>query len=279
MDLKTFDFSLKIENYLYIFIIIIIFILIFLFINLSFFIIKCIILKKISKFKKYINNLIIKLYFPNQNIMSQIPQNQLPLSLMPNLQNINFPQTQILATEIPINLIQEEKILTQILYLSNLIQNNDLINLSIFLQENKLTKQTLQTGILLILKKYEKNNLIYQMINLLLNSGADVNSPISYYNKINIDEKDNITLLMFAIIFNDIDLIKIILNNPFIDINKIDSKNRNAIFYSVIYDNNDNNQIISLLIKNQANINSFAKIEVLNQNYEIHSIFTLACYN
>ena len=210
--------------------------------------------------------------------MSQIPQNQLPLSLMPNLQNINFPQTQILATEIPINLIQEEKILTQILYLSNLIQNNDLINLSIFLQENKLTKQTLQTGILLILKKYEKNNLIYQMINLLLNSGADVNSPISYYNKINIDEKDNITLLMFAIIFNDIDLIKIILNNPFIDINKIDSKNRNAIFYSVIYDNNDNNQIISLLIKNQANINSFAKIEVLNQNYEIHSIFTLACY-
>ena len=47
-----------------------------------------------------------------------------------------------------------------------------------------------------------------------------------------------------------------------------------GIFYSVIYDNNDNNQIISLLIKNQANINSFAKIEVLNQNYEIHSIFT-----
>ena len=212
--------------------------------------------------------------------MSQIQQNQNSTQNLINpIQNINYQQIQIPNNEINLNSnkLTDEKSITQSFYLRNLIQSNDINALSQFLQDNKLSMKTLLTGIFILLQKYEKSDLIYKMFDLLFLSGADINAPIIFMNhRKTIEENEKITILMFAIILNDIKLIKIILKyNP--DINKLDAKNRNAIVYSVLYDNNDNPDIISLLIEKRANINSLIE-EPIDNLYEIHSIFTFACF-
>ena len=212
--------------------------------------------------------------------MSQIQQNQNSTQNMINpTQNINYQQIQIPNNETTIsntNKLNEDNSLTTSFYLRNFIQSNDITELSQFLKDNKLSKQNLSIGIFILLQKYEKSPIIYKMFDLLLFSGADVNAPIIYMNHRKIEENEKITLLMFAIMLNDIELIKIILKyHP--DINKLDAKNRNAIVYSVLYDNNDNPDIISLLIEEKANIDSFIE-EPINNLYEIHSIFTFACF-
>ena len=208
--------------------------------------------------------------------MSQIQQNQNSTQNIINpIQNINYQQIPISNNETPIinsNKLDEDKSITTSFYLRNLIQNNEINALSQFLKDNKLSKQNLSIGIFILLQKYEKSQIIYKMFDLLLFAGADINAPIIYMNQRKIEENEKITLLMFAIIVNDIELIKIILKyHP--DINKLDAKNRNAIVYSVLYDNNDNPDIISLLIEEKANINS-----LIEESYEIHSIFTFACF-
>ena len=213
--------------------------------------------------------------------MSQLQQNQISnQNLINSLSNTNYqqiPNSNQDTQNINLNKVNEDIPITQTFYLRNLIQSNDIEALTKFLKENKLSKQTLLTGIFILIQKYEKSPIIYKLFNLLLLNGADVNSPIiSMNHQIKIEENEKITLLMFAIIINDIELVKIILKyHP--DINKIDSKKRNAIIYSVLYNHNDNPEIINLLIKEKGNINSDIEIE-LNNIHEIHSIFTLSCY-
>ena len=213
--------------------------------------------------------------------MSQLQQNQISnQNLINSLSNTNYqqiPNSNQETQNINLNKVNEDIPITQTFYLRNLIQSNDIEALTKFLKENKLSKQTLLTGIFILIQKYEKSPIIYKLFNLLLLNGADVNSPIiSMNHQIKIEENEKITLLMFAIIINDIELVKLILKyHP--DINKIDSKKRNAIIYSVLYNHNDNPEIINLLIKEKGNINSDIEIE-LNNIHEIHSIFTLSCY-
>jgi len=63
---------------------------------------------------------------------------------------------------------------------------------------------------------------------------------------------------MFSFIVNDIEFIKKILKY-LQDINQKDNNNKNAIIYSVLYNMNDNPEIVSFLIKEKANINSITK--------------------
>ena len=63
---------------------------------------------------------------------------------------------------------------------------------------------------------------------------------------------------MFSFIVNDIEFIKKILKYLH-DINQKDNNNKNAIIYSVLYNMNDNPEIVSFLIKEKANINSITK--------------------
>ena len=155
--------------------------------------------------------------------MSQIQQNQNSTQNIINpIQNINYQQIPISNNETPIinsNKLDEDKSITTSFYLRNLIQNNEINALSQFLKDNKLSKQNLSIGIFILLQKYEKSQIIYKMFDLLLFAGADINAPIIYMNQRKIEENEKITLLMFAIIVNDIELIKIILKyHP--DINK-----------------------------------------------------------
>jgi hypothetical protein len=128
------------------------------------------------------------------------------------------------------------------------------------------------------------------MLSLFLEKGGDINHSITwknknkinndllyYYFKNSIESKDNITLLMFSIIMNDKYLFDLLFHfNP--DINKTDSLKRNAIIYSIIFNDNDNTDMLEILINKNANINSVTKIELQPNIYEDHSVLTLACF-
>ena len=204
----------------------------------------------------------------------------IPMGMLQN-QILIYPQqqNQYLQNQMQIpQILAQDNIKAKNIYLRNIIEKNQINDIIKFVQENKQTS-LIQNGILMTLQKYEKKNvLFYEILNIFLSTGIDVDLPI-YYEKrpFIIEEKEKITLLMFGIMFNDIDLIKIIFKyNP--NLNKVDSKKRNAIIYSIIYDNKDNPEIITLLIKKGADINTIINIEMAQNIFEEHSVFTLACF-
>ena len=174
------------------------------------------------------------------------------------------------------------KDLTLTLYLNKLIDQYQIQEIDTFLKKEKPSSNILKTAISLLLKKYNLGDEnFYKLLDLLFQSGASPDTPISHNPQENpkipnISEKDNITLLMLGIILNDIDLINTILKyNP--DINQCDSLGKNAIIYAVLYNHNDSTKIINLLIKNKADINYSLKIQISPNQFEHHSVFTLAC--
>jgi DNA polymerase sigma len=173
--------------------------------------------------------------------------------------------------------------LTLTLYLNKLIEQYQIKDIEIFIEQEKPSPNILNVGISLLLKKYNSgDDNFYKLLDLLLQSGASPNNCIAYNsqenpNIKNISEKDNVSLLMFGIMLNDIEFINIILKyNP--NINQHDSSGRSAIIYAIIYNHNDSTKILNLLIKNNANINYSLKIHLGQNQYEYHSVFTLACY-
>ena len=162
--------------------------------------------------------------------------------------------------------IKEEDMINQFNEIRNLIENNNINELYKYININHPSKLILQKGLIYLLEEYQKNPFFYQILEILLYGGIDINEIFNYNHQ-------NYTLLMFGFVFNDIEFIKKILNFSQ-DINQNDSNNKNAIIYSVLYNRNDDPEIVNLLINKKANINSTAKIENL---YEIHSVFTLAC--
>ena len=185
--------------------------------------------------------------------------------MITNKLNINdskgiFYQTKTLSD----NNISGQNIKT--LQLLNLIETYQINQLNNFLEKEKLSPQILNESIISLLKKYNKeNSKFYEILHLLLLYGASPNIPIF------IKKDEKITLLMFGIIQNDIELIKLILNfKP--DLEQKDNFERNAIIYAILYNNNDSTEILNLLIKNNVNINYSL---YLKNSY--HSVLTLAC--
>ena len=140
------------------------------------------------------------------------------------------------------------------------------------------SKQILNQLLISLIQKYEnREQNFYELLNKLLSSGALVDIPIIYNGIPQITEKENVTLLMFGIKNNDLNLINLILNkNP--DIEKTDFLGRNAIIYTIIFDHNDSTDILNLLIKYKANINYSVKLEMSKNHFETHSAFTLAIF-
>ena len=171
---------------------------------------------------------------------------------------------------------------TLTLYLKNIIDQNQIKDIENFIEQKKPSSEVLKTGINLLLKKYNlRDENFYKLLDLLLKAGASPNIFINYnsqenLNIQNIDEKDKVTLLMFGIIYNDIELINIVLKyHP--DIDQVDSLGRSAIIYAIQYNHNDSTEILNILIKNKAKINFGIKIQVSQNKYEYHSCFTFAC--
>ena len=201
----------------------------------------------------------------NNTSSQQLTQNQISL-----IQNRNFPQIQYNQNEQTQNVqnFKEEDIINQTNEIRNLIETNNINDLYQYININHISKHILQKGLLFLLEKYQKNPIFYQMLDIFLYSGINVNETFVFNHQ-------NFTLLMFGFMANDIEFIKKILNFQN-DINQNDGNNKNAIIYSVFYNINDNTEIFNLLLKEKADINSITKIEI-NNSYEIHSVFTLAC--
>ena len=173
------------------------------------------------------------------------------------------------------------KDVTLTIHLNTLIDQFQIPEIDNFLKKENPSSYILSTSLSFLLKKYNLGDEnFYKILDLLLQAGAIPDTSINYIfqenSKIqNISEKDNITLLMFGIIHNDIDLINILLKYN-ININKSDFLGNNAIIYAIKYNHNDSIKILSLLEENKANINYI--IQNSQNQYAYHSVFTLACY-
>ena len=175
------------------------------------------------------------------------------------------------------NIVEGGKEKIQTIQLLNLLEKGIPQNLKAFLEKkDHPSPQILDQGIISLIKNYQKGDQkFYDLLSLLLSYGASIDIPIIYNG---IKESDNVTLLMFGIQNNDLYLINLVLNfNPNID--KTDSRGRNAIIYAVIYDNKDSTDIIEKLINEKANINYALKIQMSEEPYyEFHSVLTLSIF-
>ncbi len=102
------------------------------------------------------------------------------------------------------------------------------------------------------------------------------------FNNLNNEENEinemTLTLLTLAIILDDEEFVKTVLNYHDINsINKPDNKGLCAIIYSILYNKNDKTNILELLLKKGADIDRVYKINIGPNKYLHHSIFTLAC--
>ena len=172
---------------------------------------------------------------------------------------------------------QSNKDVIHTFHLNKLIEQNNFLEIKKFILSEHPSQQVLTIELNTLLKTYKKGNKnFYEIFDLLLQAGVNVNTPVNLSQQTQNKKVDNVSLLMYGIFQNDLDLINIILNyHPFI--NQKDVNGRTPLIYAIIYNKNDSTDIIKLLIKNKANINYSLNIETNENIYEIHSVFTLAC--
>ena len=175
--------------------------------------------------------------------------------------------------------------LTHVLHLNELIKQSQVENLLNYIQKEKLSLFEINIGINELLKKYEpKNEDFYSMLDIFLQTGFPINYGLNFPKKelllnFNLDENEKINLTTLAILLEDIDFLKTVLKyHDMKTINQKDEKGFSPIIYSILYNNNDTTDILSLLISAGADINQIFKLEVAPNKFEDHSVFTLACY-
>ena len=155
----------------------------------------------------------------------------------------------------------------QLLKLLGKRESQSLIN---FIEKDHPSLQVLNEGVTKLIKEYQKGDQeMYGLLNILFSYGASPN--ISIFND-QIKLNENISILMFAIKNNDIQLVNLVLKyNP--EINKPDIYMKIPIIYAIIYNDDDSTDILKLLIQHGANINYSVKIGSVK-----HSVFTIAIY-
>ena len=155
----------------------------------------------------------------------------------------------------------------QLLKLLGKRESQNLIN---FIKKDHPSPQILNEGVIKLIKEYKKGDQeMYGLLNILFSYGASPN--ISIFND-QIKENENISILMFAIKNNDIQLVNLVLKyNP--EINKPDIYKKIPIIYAIIYNDDDSTDILKLLIQHGANINYSVKMGSVK-----HSVFTIAIY-
>ena len=95
--------------------------------------------------------------------------------------------------------------------LKQYIEQKDFYNFNLFLDTYEISKKTLNSVLCFALQNYRSNYEMMDYINLLIERGADQNS--TFHNKSSnqgprIDEKDNVSILMYACIYADIRLVE-----------------------------------------------------------------------
>ena len=183
------------------------------------------------------------------------------------------------------NMVSGKNELTHILHLNELIKQSNIEELQNYIQKEKPSQFEIKVAIAELMKKYEpKDQNFYIMLNIFLNTGFPINTGINFQkkessNNANLEENEEVNLLNLAILLNDLEFTKIVLKyHDKNTINEKDEKGQNAIINSILFNKNDNTDIINLLISHGANLNITFKLEISPNKFEEHSLFTLACY-
>ena len=161
--------------------------------------------------------------------------------------------------------------------LKQYIEQKDLDDFNDFLDKNEISPKNLNSILCFALQNYRSNYEMIDYISLLIAKGADQNS--FFHNKSSnqqtrIDEKDNVTLLMYACMHADIRLVDLISTDK--NIKMRDKNGKNALFYVLISDKGDNPDVIGSLIYHGIDVNCIGKIETEDKNFENHTPLSLS---
>ena len=171
-----------------------------------------------------------------------------------------------------------------------LIEQNNFEKFNSYINSSDISKSNLNSLLCFCVQNFlNKKNLIDQ-IKLLIYKGADVNTIYRNICELSpnigpkVGDNNDITLLMYACLYNDIKLVELLINKK--SINCVDKCGKNALFYLLSKPNNSTTQnldiesanIIRLLIKNGININCVSKFEQGNKIYK-QSPLSLAVNN
>ena len=174
--------------------------------------------------------------------------------------------------------------LTNILHLNEIIKQSNIEDLQNYVQKEKLSAFELKIAINELLKKYEPNNHnFYTMLDILLQAGFPINSGINIPSNertknFNFEENDEVNLLTLAILFEDLEFIRLVLKyHDTKTINQKDQKGFSPIIYSILNNKNDNTDILNMLITAGADMNQTVKLGTEPNKFQEHSPFTLAC--
>lgn len=145
--------------------------------------------------------------------------------------------------------------------IANLIQNSQLAELSQFITSRQVPKSILTQFLSSLINS---NNI--EIIKLFLSKGADVNAVI---HSGEFEENDGVTLLMYSIFANNFTLFSVVMSfHP--DILLTDSYNKNAVVYSILFDDNKF-LLLKLLTENKEAIHTIVTIDNV-----VHNLISLA---
>ena len=130
--------------------------------------------------------------------------------------------------------------------INSFLQQNKFTELSSYLNSNKniIPQNILSSYISYILESYNGDP---NILNIFLSNGANVNTVIHSSN-CKIEEKDQINLLMFSIITNNMELFKLVIKyNPDV---LLEAKNKkNSLVYSIFFNDDNNPLMLQELLK------------------------------
>ena len=169
-----------------------------------------------------------------------------------------------------------------------LIEQNNFEKFNSYINSTVISKSNLNSLLCFCVQNYSNKKNLLDQIKLLIYKGADINTIYRNICELSpnlgpkVGDNNDITLLMYACLYNDIKLIEMLINKK--SINCVDKNGKNALFYLLSKQNTTQTSdketaiIIRLLIKNGININCVAKYEQGNKFYK-QSPLSLAANN
>ena len=169
-----------------------------------------------------------------------------------------------------------------------LIEQNNFEKFNSYINSTDISKSNLNSLLCFCVQNYSNKKNLLDQIKLLIYKGADINTIYRNICELSpnlgpkVGDNNDITLLMYACLYNDIKLIEMFINKK--SINCVDKNGKNALFYLLSKQNTTQTSdketaiIIRLLSKNGININCVSKYEQGNKFYK-QSPLSLAANN